>query len=139
MRVVDKLLPTVTAMNRNPTRVAAAAPVIIKKKLSQPWSIGKQFSPFSLAAKRTLILAVEGKTADGLDRQIDTPRLLFFAHFSDEHLHPKAPILLQAHHCSFYVVLLQVIDDRVVLSNRFWKESSIGHVNHLVTPYAKTQ
>jgi hypothetical protein len=41
---VDKPVPTVTATNSNPTRVAAAVPAIIKK-LSQPWSIGKQFSP----------------------------------------------------------------------------------------------
>jgi hypothetical protein len=43
---VDKPLPTVTATNSNPTRVAAAVPAIIKK-LSQPWSIGKQFSPLT--------------------------------------------------------------------------------------------
>jgi hypothetical protein len=44
MRDVGKPEPTVTATNSNPTRVAAAVPAIIKK-LSQPWSIGKQFTP----------------------------------------------------------------------------------------------
>jgi hypothetical protein len=38
MRDVDKPVPTVTATNSNPTRVAAAVPAIIKK-LPQPWSI----------------------------------------------------------------------------------------------------
>ena len=41
---VEKPVPTVTATNSNPIRVAAAAPAIIKK-LSQPWSIGEQCNP----------------------------------------------------------------------------------------------
>jgi hypothetical protein len=40
----EKPVPTVTATNSNPIRVAAAVPTIIKK-LSQPWSIVKQCSP----------------------------------------------------------------------------------------------
>jgi hypothetical protein len=46
MRDVGKPVLTVTATNSNPTRVAAAVPAIIKK-LSRPWSIGKQFSPLT--------------------------------------------------------------------------------------------
>ena len=46
MRDVEKPVPTVTATNSNPIRVAAAVPAIIKK-LSQPWSIGKQVSPLA--------------------------------------------------------------------------------------------
>ena len=41
---VENPVATVTATNSNPIRVAAAVPAI-RKKLSQPWSIGKQFSP----------------------------------------------------------------------------------------------
>jgi len=44
MLYAEKPVPTVTATNSNPTRVAAAVPAIIKK-LSQPWSIVKQCSP----------------------------------------------------------------------------------------------
>jgi hypothetical protein len=41
---VDRAETIVTATNSNPIRVAAAVPAIMKK-LSQPWSIGKQCSP----------------------------------------------------------------------------------------------
>jgi hypothetical protein len=43
---VEKPVPTVTATNSNPIRVAAAVPAM-RKKLSQPWSIGKQCSPLA--------------------------------------------------------------------------------------------
>jgi hypothetical protein len=40
MRDMDKPVPTVTATNNNPIRVAPADPAIIKK-LSQSWTIGR--------------------------------------------------------------------------------------------------
>jgi hypothetical protein len=40
----EKPVPTVMATNSNPIRAAEELPAIIKK-FSQPWNIGKQYTP----------------------------------------------------------------------------------------------
>jgi hypothetical protein len=42
----EKPVPTEMATKSNPIRAAAEVPAIIKK-FSQPWNIGKQYSPLA--------------------------------------------------------------------------------------------